>query len=389
MGSRVRVPPRSPSKSGLFVICTLSGFVAGGTRGAQKPPPMVPRQSLNFEPHGRFSTVVQSKPCGEADATRRFHLLSSVTRSLAVLWRKRRKRSCVGLTTWERAMKAYFLARSFFRPITISMVLLGTGPSVFPASASAPAAVRASASAVAASLEAGGAFTRMPITSPRFRDCVRPMPLTPPTPRHWHDVRIIWTRDIANPVSGSSANPTTENVWPANLWTAFRTFETESIDASRQEASSSPFSLIDFSSSANLVASAARAFASAVCFRNSSACTESSATRSLAFAVPSFAASESATARLVSASFAAILWSEKCSLIEAVFIVPQVPIATASAPANKTTLNISNQRFAASGETSNISNLADLAFAALCLFLVSIIVGALRRLWRSWTIFRR
>jgi hypothetical protein len=62
--------------------------------------------------------------------------------------------------------------------------------------------------------------------------------------------------------------------------------------------------------------------ASAVSLRSCSDCVESSAIRSFAFAVPSFAVSESATACFVSASFAAMRSSENRSLMAAVFYGP-------------------------------------------------------------------
>ena len=128
-------------------------------------------------------------------------------------------------------------------------------------------------------------------------------------------------------------------------------------------------------------ASNARAFASADSV-------ESSAMRSWAFAVPSLAVSESATARLVSSSFVETRSSENLSLIEAVLIVPQVPTATKKAPVSNTPLKISNQRLAASGD-SNIRSLLDLLFGAFCVVWSAVMFEAYKRIRDSWRRFRR
>ena len=122
--------------------------------------------------------------------------------------------------------------------------------------------------------------------------------------------------------------------------------------------------------------------ASAVSFRAVSACAVNSAMRSFAFAVPSFAASESATARFVSTSFTAMRSSEYRSFIAANLIVPYVPSATSTAPTNRTTLERSNQRLAPSGGTSNIKNLTDLLFAVFCFIWLAVIYEAGKKAYK-------
>lgn len=144
----------------------------------------------------------------------------------------------------------------------------------------------------------------------------------------------------------------------------------------------------DFIFSNASCASRARAFASAVSFRNFSACVERSAIRSFAFAVPSFAGSESAIDLLVSASLVAMRSSGNLSLMPAVFIVPQVPMVTRSAPMNRTPLKISNQRLADSAE-SNIWSLIDVFFGGAVLLWSAMIFGAAKRIRSSWLRLKR
>jgi hypothetical protein len=129
--------------------------------------------------------------------------------------------------------------------------------------------------------------------------------------------------------------------------------------------------------------------ASAVSFRNCSACVESSAMRSFALAVPSFAESDSAIARFVSTSLAATRSSENFSLMPANLIVPYVPKATSTAPTNRTTLEISNQKLAPSAETSNIRNLTDLLFGLFCCIWLAVIYEAGKRVYGSYKKLRR
>jgi hypothetical protein len=170
--------------------------------------------------------------------------------------------------------------------------------------------------------------------------------------------------------------------------TSLATYMTASVppnfesSATKRGISAAGIDRTDFSFSNASCASRARAFASAVPLRNSSLCADSSAIRSWAFEVPSLAASESATARFVSASLAETRSSENFSLRYAVLMVPQVPIATSNAPMNRTALKISNQRAAPSALRSNIRSLADLAFAASCLFFIISIFRASKRIWK-------
>lgn len=101
-------------------------------------------------------------------------------------------------------------------------------------------------------------------------------------------------------------------------------------------------------------------------------------------AIFSFAKSESAMALLVSASFEAIRSSENFSLMDAVFIAPQVPTATATAPARSTKLNMSNQRFAPSSVRFNIRSLADLCFAGFCGVWLFVMIETRRKPKAGW-----
>jgi hypothetical protein len=82
----------------------------------------------------------------------------------------------------------------------------------------------------------------------------------------------------------------------------------------------------------------------------------------------------------VAASFAAVRSSANFSLTAPILIDPYVPTATANAPTNNNTLEISYQKLAASRETSNIANLAILGFVSLGTFWLPIVMEkALRK----------
>jgi hypothetical protein len=93
-----------------------------------------------------------------------------------------------------------------------------------------------------------------------------------------------------------------------------------------------------------------------------------------------------AFASAVAVSFAEIRSFENCSLIPDVMMAPMVPISTAAAPMTSTRFENANKRSAKDEDISHINSLTVLGFAVVCVLAV---FANFASIWRAVRIWRR